>query len=109
MTAVLANMVEAALAGGLLAVSELEEVNGDAWGTEGDGVAPATCGGRIHSTINADAGPGAHRVDSPPVRAGAAGGPVGLARRRHRGHRRRPGTVRAQHHPPGRVVPKHSG
>jgi hypothetical protein len=48
MTAVLANMVEAALAGGLLSVSEPEEVDGDdAWGTEGDGVAPATCGDRL--------------------------------------------------------------
>src|SRR6266545_3223742 len=73
MTAVLANMVEAALAGGLLAVSEPEEVSGDdAWGTEGDGVAPATCGDRLYSTVDADAGSGAHRVDGPPVRVGAA-------------------------------------
>jgi hypothetical protein len=34
MTAVLANMVEAALAGGLLAVSEPEEVNGEMRGEQ---------------------------------------------------------------------------
>jgi hypothetical protein len=42
MTAVLANMLEAALAGGLLSVSEPEEVSDDARRAEGDRVASAT-------------------------------------------------------------------
>src|SRR3954452_24935609 len=101
MTAVLANMVESALAGGLLAVVAPEEVSGDdAWGAEGDRGAPRPRRDRLHPAVNADAGQGTHRVDCPPVRAGRGGGPAGLAGHRHRGHRRRPGTVRAQRHPP---------
>jgi hypothetical protein len=107
MTVVLANMVESALAGGLPAAPAAlpQEVSGgdDARGAEGDRLAPAADRDRLHSTVHAGAGPRAHRVHRPPVRAGRRSSQVGLAGRRHRGHRRRPGPVRAQHHPPGRV------
>src|SRR3954468_5954347 len=80
MTAVLANMVESALAGGLLSVSEPREVGGDdARGAEGDRAAPAPDRGRLGSAVHAGAGARAHRVDRPPVRAGGGGGPVGVA------------------------------
>ena len=104
MTAVLANMVEAALAGGLLLVSKPQEAHGDdVWGAEGDRVTPTTDRDRLHSTVHADAGSGTHRIDGPPVRVGRRSGQIGLAGHRHRGHRRRPGAVRTQRHPPGRV------
>src|SRR6266536_3682610 len=93
MTAVLANMVESALAGGLLPVCEPEEeVSGDdAWGAESDRGAPETDRDRLHSTVNAGAGPRAHRVHRPPVRTGRRSRQAGLASGRYRGHRRRPG------------------
>src|SRR5919198_6441503 len=75
MTEVLANMVESALAGGLLAAEAVASVGsgdvrgGDARGAEGDRVAPAAHRNRLHSTVNAGAGARAHRVHRPPVRA----------------------------------------
>src|SRR4029450_6383073 len=80
---VLANMVESALAGGLLATPTppagvLGEVGSDAArGAEGDCIAPPAHRDRLHPPAHAGAGPRAHRVDRPPVRAGRPGGPAG--------------------------------
>src|SRR6266536_5151048 len=106
---VLANMVESALAGGLLATptpaaGTLGEASGDAArGAEGDRLAPSAHRDRLHPPVDAGAGARAHRVDRPPVRAGRPGGPAGLASQQHRGHRLRFGPVGAQRHPPRRV------
>src|SRR6266487_4033096 len=103
---VLANMVESALAGGLLATptpaaGALGEAGGDAArGAEGDRLAPPAHRDRLHPPVDAGAGPRAHRVDRPPVRAGRPGGPAGLASQQHRGHRSGSGPVGAQRHPP---------
>src|SRR6266540_4353138 len=101
---VLANMVESALAGGLLATPTPPagapgEVGGDAArGAEGDRITPPAHRDRLHPPVDAGAGPRAHRVDRPPVRAGRPGGPAGLASQQHRGYRSGPGPVGAQHH-----------
>src|SRR6266700_1476805 len=83
---VLANMVESALAGGLLATptpaaGTLGEASGDAArGAEGDRLAPSAHRDRLHPPVDAGAGARAHRVDRPPVRAG--GLPPGPLQRR---------------------------
>src|SRR6266540_5494412 len=106
---VLANMVESALAGGLLAAPTATwgapgQVAADASrGAEGDRITPPAHRDRLHPPVDAGAGPRAHRVDRPPVRAGRPGGPAGLASQQHRGHRLRSGPVGAQRHPPRRV------
>src|SRR6266536_4060330 len=100
---VLANMVESALACGLLATptppaGAAGEGGGDAArGAEGDRIAPPAHRNRLHPPVDAGAGPRAHRVDRSPVRAGRPGGPAGLASQQHRGHRSGPGPVGAQH------------
>src|SRR6266545_7830810 len=66
---VLANMVESALAGGLLATPTPPagapgEVGGDAArGAEGDRITPPAHRDRLHPPVDAGAGPRAHRVD----------------------------------------------
>jgi hypothetical protein len=112
MVAVLANMLESALVAGALptpAVAAapprtLGRVDGDdARGAEGDRLAPGTHRDGLHSTVHTGASAGAHRVHRAPVPAGRRGGAAGLGRGRHRGHRRRPGPVRAHSHLPRRV------
>src|SRR6266700_1454334 len=94
MVAPLANMAEAALAV-MAGVS-----GGDPGRAEGDGAPSGARGDRVCPPVDPDAGPRAHRVHRPPVRAGRDVGPAGLAGRRHRGDRRLPGSVQTKRQPP---------
>src|SRR5512132_3881855 len=86
LVAPLANMAEAALAAGPAATAGAS--GGDPGRAEGDPLSPGADGDRVCPPVDPDAGPRAHRVHRPPVRPGRAGGPAGLAGRRHRGDRR---------------------
>src|SRR5215472_8048638 len=99
LVAPLANMAEAALACAAPAAAgdAVTEVSGrDPRRAEGDGLAPGAHGGRLCPPVDPDAGPRAHRVHRPAVRARRAGCPAGLGSRGYRGDRRRPGPVGAQ-------------
>jgi len=72
-------------------------------GEQGRRPAPATPGGGVRAPVDAPAGPGSSGVDAAAVRAGRAGGRVGLAGRPGGGDRRGPGQVRGQRGRPLRV------
>src|SRR5215207_11063951 len=110
MVAPLANMVESALAGGVLpilqppgesamvAASTNADLQGgvggdDAGRAQGERFAPAAGRDRVCAPVDAGAGPRTHRVHCPPVRAGRPGGSAGLAGQRHRGDRSGSGPV----------------
>src|ERR1700716_1876954 len=119
MVASLANMIESALTGAggsgpepaVIAAAVIEDVScgvvavvcDDPGRVEGERSASRPGGDRLYSPCDIDAGPRAHRVDDAPVRPGRAGGPAGVGGQRHRGDRRRSGSVRAQHHAPRRA------
>jgi hypothetical protein len=83
-------------------VGQMEEVEGER-AEQGPGRPSGTSRGDLRSAVHAGPGPRPHRVHDAPVRPGGGGGRVGLARRRGRSDRRRPGGLRPLHRGPGRV------
>ena len=83
-------------------VGQMEEVEGER-AEQGPGRPSGTSCGGLRSAVHAGPGPRPYRVHDAPVRPGRRGGRVGLARRRGRSDRRRPGGLRPVHRGPGRV------
>src|SRR6266566_9422210 len=100
MVAPLANMLEAALAAGLVPApaaqappSGQREAGDDAGRAEDHRVASGPAGDDLPAAVDADAGPRARRVHRPAVRAGRRGRPARMGSRAHRGDRLRPRAV----------------
>src|SRR5438552_9834621 len=80
LVAPLANMAEAALTARPAVAAGVN--GGDPRRAEGDPLPSGAHGDRLCPPVDPDAGPRAHRIHRPPVRAGRAGRPAGLAGRR---------------------------